>query len=96
MPPASRWSKPDSAWEDRKLPCNLRDVGTRVVRNLPGCDCFTMVDGVTNDGNVNLSVPKSVYVDRGCPDQGQWLLNMKTDSITRLSNAHASLKTQPH
>jgi hypothetical protein len=72
---------------------NLREVGTRVVRNLPGCDYFTMLDGVTNDGNVILSVPKSI--DRGCPDQGQWLLNMKTDTITRLSKAHASLKTQP-
>jgi hypothetical protein len=75
---------------------NLREVGIRVVRNLPDCDYFTMMDGVTNEGNVILSVPKSIYVDRGCPDQGQWLLNMKTDTITRLSKAHASLKTQPH
>jgi hypothetical protein len=73
----------------------LRDVGTRVTRNLPDCDYFTVIDGVTNEGNVILSVPKSIYVDRGCPDQGQWLLNMKTDTITRLSKAHASLKTQP-
>ena len=74
---------------------SLRDVGTRVTRNLPHCDYLTMVDGVTNDGNVILSVPKSFTVDRGCPDQGQWLLDMKTDTITRLGQAHGSLQTQP-
>ena len=73
---------------------SLRDVGTRVLRDLPHCDYLTMVDGVTNDGNVILSVPKSFTIDRGCPDQGQWLLDMKTDTITRLGQANGSLKTQ--
>jgi hypothetical protein len=72
----------------------IRDVGDRVTRSLPHCDYFTMIDGVTNSGNVVLSVPKSIYVKEGCPDQGQWLLNMEADTITRLDKAHASLKTQ--
>ena len=72
----------------------LRDVGTRVTRNLPKCDYSTLIDSVTNDGNVILYVPKSMYVDQGCPDQGQWLLNMEADTITRLDKAHASLKAQ--
>jgi hypothetical protein len=74
----------------------LRDVGTRVTRNLPSCDYFTMIDSVSNDGNVILYVPRSMYVNKGCPDQGQWLLDMKTDTITRLGKDHASLQTQPH
>jgi hypothetical protein len=72
----------------------LRDVGTRVTSNLPKCDYSTLIDSVTNDGNVILYVPKSMYVDQGCPDQGQWLLDMEADTITRLDKAHASLKAQ--
>jgi hypothetical protein len=72
----------------------IRDVGTRVTRNLPACKYFTMIQGVTDEGDVVLYVPKSIYVDAGCPDQGEWLLNMKTDEITRLHNADASPKTQ--
>ncbi len=72
----------------------MRDVGARLTRNLPGCDYLTMVQGVTDEGNVVLYVPKSIHVDAGCPDQGEWLLNMRTDEITRLQNVNASPKTQ--
>jgi hypothetical protein len=72
----------------------MRDVGTRVTRNLQRCDYFTMIQGVTDEGDVVLYVPTSIYVDAGCPDQGEWLLNMKTDTITRLDKANAPSKTQ--
>lgn len=62
----------------------IRDVGTRIIEKLPHCDYFTFVDSVTNDGDVVLSVPKSAYADKGCPDQGEWLLNMQTDTISRM------------
>jgi hypothetical protein len=72
----------------------IRDVGIRVTRNLPPCDYFTMIQNVTDEGDVVLYVPKSIHVDAGCPDQGEWLLNMKTDTITRLDKANAPPKTQ--
>jgi hypothetical protein len=72
----------------------IRDVGTRVTRNLPGCHYFTIIQNVTDEGNVVLYVPRSISVDAHCPDQGEWLLNMKTDEISRLHNVNAPSKTQ--
>jgi len=72
----------------------VRELGDRVTRDFPRCNYFTMLQGVTNDGDVVLYVPKSVYVDKGCPDQGEWLLNMKTDTITRAGNVDAPPQTQ--
>jgi hypothetical protein len=72
----------------------IRDLGDRVTRDFPRCNYFTMIQGVTDAGDVVLYVPKSIYVDKGCPDQGEWLLNMKTDAITRVDKADAPPKTQ--
>jgi hypothetical protein len=72
----------------------IRDVGDAVTRNLPACNYFTMLSGVTNQGDVVLYVPKSLAIDAGCPDQGEWLLNMKTGTVARLE-AHAPPQTQP-
>ncbi len=71
----------------------IRDVGDKVTRNLPDCKYFTMLSGVTDQGEVILYVPKSIYVDAGCPDQGEWLMNMRTGTITRVE-AHAPPETQ--
>jgi hypothetical protein len=62
----------------------IRDVGTRITENLPHCDYFTFVDAVNNNGDVVLSVPKSMKQDKGCPDQGEWLLNMQSDTVSRV------------
>lgn len=72
----------------------IREVGDRVTKNLPRCDYFTVIQGVTDEGDVVLYVPRSIYVDAGCPDQGEWLLNMKTDELTRLDTTNAPPKTQ--
>src|SRR5262245_54566917 len=72
----------------------IRDVGTRITRDFEKCRYFTMIQGVTDAGDVLLYVPKSIYVDAGCPDQGEWLLNMQTDTIARAGNADASPQTQ--
>src|SRR5215472_12036084 len=63
----------------------IRDVGDRVTRNFPECDYFTIIQGVTDAGDVMLYVPKSIYKPEGCPDQGEWLLDMKNDTFTRIS-----------
>jgi len=70
------------AWE-------VRDLGDRLTHDFPNCNYFTMIDRVTDEGDVVLSVPKSIYVRQGCPDRGEWLLHMKTDEITRLTKPDA-------
>jgi hypothetical protein len=74
----------------------VRPVADRVIKNLPSCDYFTEIVGVTDEGNVILHVPTSIYVDQGCPDQGKWLLNMKTNRITRLKSHHDVSKKTDH
>lgn len=63
----------------------IRDVAKRPAGLAPNCDYFAMVQGVTDGGDVVLYVPKNAYGDRTCPVQGEWLLNMKEDQITRLA-----------
>jgi hypothetical protein len=72
----------------------IHDVGDTVTRNWPACKYFTMLSGVNDQGDVVLYVPKSIPVDARCPDQGEWLLNMKTGTVARLE-AHAPPQTQP-
>jgi hypothetical protein len=43
-----------------------------------------MIQGVTDAGDVLLYVPRSIYKDAGCPDQGEWLLDMKNDTVSRV------------
>ena len=71
----------------------FRTIADRVTHDLPTCDYSTLIDGITNRGEVVIHVPKSIYVDEGCPDQGKWLLDMKTDKLTRLSHKHETSKT---
>jgi len=66
----------------------IRDVSDRITRTLPHCDYLTMIQGVTNGGDVILYVPEGLS-DKGCPDQGEWLLNMKDDAINRLAKTEA-------
>lgn len=68
----------------------IRDVSDRITRTLPHCDYLTMIQEVTNDGDVILYVPKSISVNKGCPDQGEWLLDMKNDAIARLAKTVAA------
>jgi hypothetical protein len=66
----------------------IRALGDKVTRSLPtACNYLTMISGVDNQGSVVLYVPKSL-MDAGCPDQGEWLLDMKTDTVSRVE-AHA-------
>jgi hypothetical protein len=65
----------------------IRDVSDRITRTLPHCDYLTMIQGVTNGGDVILYVPKGLS-GKGCPDQGEWLLDMKNDAITRLERSN--------
>jgi hypothetical protein len=61
----------------------IRDVGDRLTRDFPECNYFTIIQGVTDAGDVVLYVPKSISRPADCPDQGEWLLDMKNDTVTR-------------
>ena len=67
----------------------VREIADRITRDLPSCDYFTMVGDIRNSGDVSLYVPKSTYVEEGCPDQGKWLLHPATNNITRIRKTHA-------
>ena len=63
----------------------VREIAERITKHLPSCDYSTIVGNLNNQGQVLLYVPKSQYGDEHfCPNQGKWLLNIKTDRIVRL------------
>lgn len=62
----------------------VKELGGRITSTLPSCDYFQEITGVTDAGEVIVHVPQSAYVDKGCPDQGAWLFNLKTNVVTRV------------
>jgi len=58
-------------------------VGTEIIDQLPSCDYFEQFVGITDAGEAIIHIPKSVYVDEGCPDQGDWLFNLVTGKAIR-------------
>ena len=61
----------------------FRELGIQIIRQLPSCDYSQVFVGVTNSGEAIFHVPKSAYVDEGCPDQGHWLLDLRTGKVRR-------------
>lgn len=73
----------------------IRAVNDRITKRLPSCDYATEIDSVTDQGDVILSIPESNYAEN-CPDQGKWLLKMKTNQIIRLKSEHVSAPKTDH
>jgi hypothetical protein len=48
----------------------LLPLEERILKQLPSCDYFEEFNGVTNAGEAIIRVPKSAYVEKGCPSQG--------------------------
>ncbi|MGC4052737.1 MAG: hypothetical protein QM757_25690 [Paludibaculum sp.] len=63
----------------------MRDLGDRITRRLPSCDYFESFERITNRGDAIIHVPKSHYVETGCPDQGEWAFNLTTGRVRRLA-----------
>jgi hypothetical protein len=59
------------------------ELGEQITGQLPSCDYFQNFTGVTNSGEAVIYVPKSIYVDEGCPDQGDWLFNVANGKVRR-------------
>ncbi len=62
------------------------ELGEQLTAQLPSCDYFEEFTGVTDPGEAIIHVPKSAYVDEGCPDQGDWLFNLRKKTVRRRSD----------
>lgn len=65
-----------------KVP-RMDDLSDKITSQLPACDYQEELKGVTDKGEVVIHVPSSSHVDRGCPDQGNWLLDSMTGEVRR-------------
>jgi hypothetical protein len=61
-----------------------RSLDDQIFDQLPSCDYSQLFTGITNAGEAIIHVPKSIYVDEGCPDQGEWLFNLQTGKVRRV------------
>jgi hypothetical protein len=67
----------------------VRDVDDRIRDRLPPCDYAVIFDGITDNAEAEFHVPKSDYADEGCPAQGEWSLDMKSDRLRRVPRARS-------
>ncbi len=65
-----------------KVP-RMDELSDQITSQLPACDYQEELTGVTDKGEVVIHVPSSAHVDRGCPDQGNWLLDSITGDVRR-------------
>jgi hypothetical protein len=63
---------------------HLRALNDEIRKQLPSCDYFEEFIGVTDSGQAIIRVPKSAYVETGCPAQGTWLFNIRSGSVQRV------------
>jgi hypothetical protein len=61
----------------------LNDLGDEITGQLPPCAYAEELTGITDDGEVIVHIPKSLHVDSGCPDQGDWLFDSKMGTARR-------------
>jgi len=62
----------------------LLPLDDRILKQLPSCDYFEEFIGVTNAREAIIRVPKSAYVETGCPSQGKWLFNLHSGIVRRM------------
>ena len=67
----------------RTVKTTFAELGDEIVRQLPSCDYFEVLKGVTDDGQAMVHVPKSIYVDEGCPDQGDWYFDLEKKTVIK-------------
>lgn len=65
-----------------KVP-RMDDLSDQITSQLPACDYQEELKSVTDKGEVVIHIPSSRHVDRGCPDQGDWLLDSMTGEVRR-------------
>jgi hypothetical protein len=63
---------------------SLLPLDDRIIKQLPSCDYSEEFIGVTNTGEAIIRVPKSQYVEEGCPSQGKWVFNLQSGLVKRM------------
>lgn len=61
----------------------LTELSDQITSQLPACAYSEEFVGISDKGEAVIHVPKSVHVDTGCPDQGNWLFDPKTGAVLR-------------
>jgi hypothetical protein len=62
----------------------LRALKDEIRRQLPSCDYFEEFIGVTDTGEAVIRIPKSTYVEKDCPGQGNWLFDVRSGNARRM------------
>jgi hypothetical protein len=70
----------------------FRELEDQITKQLPSCDYFQNFVGIDDRGDALIEVPKSIYVDTGCPAQGVWAFNLSSGKVTRLAKTSTSEK----
>jgi len=73
----------------------FRELESQISKQLPSCDYFEEYVGVTNTGMAIIHIPKSDVVEKGCPDQGNWLFNLKSGKVQRIKKSPSKSKQSP-
>ena len=65
----------------------VKELGEQITRQLPACDYTMEMTGITNAGEAVVHIPKSIQVEEGCPDQGNWLFDLRTEKVRRIKDS---------
>src|ERR1051326_52381 len=65
----------------------VKELGEQITSQLPACDYTMEMTGITNAGEAVVHIPKGIQVEEGCPDQGEWLFDLRTTKVRRLPKA---------
>ncbi len=63
----------------------FRELDDQITKQLPSCDYSENFVGITDGGDALIEVPKSIYVDTGCPAQGIWAFDLGSGRVSRLA-----------
>ena len=63
---------------------HFRELNDEILNQLTSCDYFEDFAGVNDAGEAIIDVPKSSYVEKGCPAQGRWLFDVQTGRVHRM------------
>lgn len=74
-------------YETERKTAHLRELNDEIRKQLPSCDYFEEFVGVTDRGEAIIRVPKSVYVEQGCPAQGDWTFDTHSGSVHRIKKS---------
>jgi hypothetical protein len=64
----------------------VKELGDQITSQLPPCDYTMEMTAITNSGEVVVHIP-SRQGEESCPDQGDWLFNLRSGKVRRVGKA---------